>query len=105
MEHMSGPVGLPTADAITDATIAEIEQELANDGVWIDPAFARSHDISADDESAIEDAVASAQQADVKVVLVEVDPDDDRFQGSFANLTAWLQDDVGGDATYIGYGR
>jgi hypothetical protein len=92
-------------DQIDDATIAEIEQELAGDGVWIDPAFARSLDISADDETAIEDAVASAQQADLKVVLVDVDPDDDRFQGSFANLSAWLQDDIGGDATFVGYDR
>ena len=105
MEHMSGPVGLPTADAISDATIAEIEQELAGDGVWIDPAFARAHDISAADESAIEGAVASTQRADVKVVLVEVNSDDDRFHGSFANLSAWLQDDTGGDTTYIGYDR
>lgn len=94
---------VPTADAISDATIAEIEQQLAGDGVWIDPAFARSHGVSAADEAAIEDAVASAQQADLKVVLVEVDYDDARFQGSFANLSAWLQDDAGGDATYVGY--
>ena len=90
-------------DRITDATIAEIEQEMAGDGVWVDPGFANSHGISAADEAAIEEAVASASEADVRVVLVEVDSDDERFQGSFANLSAWLQDDAGGDATYVGY--
>ncbi|MCY7400550.1 MAG: hypothetical protein LH477_06280 [Nocardioides sp.] len=90
-------------DEITDSTIAEIESEMSGDGVWIDPAFARSHDISADDEARIEQAVASTQQADLTVVLVEVDTDDDRFQGSSASLSAWLQDGSGGDATYVGY--
>lgn len=90
-------------DQISDGTIAEIEQELAGDGVWIDPAFARTHDISADDEASIEQAVASAQQADLNVVLVEVDIDDERFQGSFNSLSAWLQDSSGADATYVGY--
>lgn len=92
-------------DRITDATIAEIEQEMAGDGVWVDRSFASSHDISAADEAAIVDAVAATQRSDLKVVLVEVDSDDDRFQGSFANLSAWLQDDSGGDATYVGYDR
>jgi hypothetical protein len=93
------------AEQISDGTIAEIEQELATDGVWIDPVFARSHGISTADEDRIEDAVASAQRADLKVVLVEVDSDDERFQGSFANLSAWLHDDAGGDATYVGWNR
>ncbi|RYB95075.1 hypothetical protein EUA93_12410 [Nocardioides oleivorans] len=88
---------------ITDATIAEIEQQLAGDGVWIDPAFAKGHGISAADETAIEQAVAGTQEADLKVVLVDIDYGDPRFQGSFASLTAWLQDDTGGDATYIGW--
>ncbi|GAA5124351.1 hypothetical protein GCM10023339_45690 [Alloalcanivorax gelatiniphagus] len=90
-------------DQIDDATIAEIEQELAGDGVWVDPVFAASHDVSAADEARMEEAVASAQRADVKIVLIEVDGDDERFQGSFANLAAWLQDDRGGNATYVGY--
>jgi hypothetical protein len=92
-------------DQIDDETIAEIEQELSGDGVWVDPGFAAGHDISAGDEARLEEAVASAQRAEVKVVLVEVDSDDERFQGSFANLSAWLQDDLGGDATYVGYDR
>ncbi|WP_224274369.1 hypothetical protein [Nocardioides lacusdianchii] len=92
-------------DEITDATIAEIEQELAGDGVWIEPSFATTHGISAADEARIEEAVASTGRADLKVVLVEVDSGDDRFQGSFANLSAWLHDDAGGDATYVGWNR
>jgi hypothetical protein len=94
-----------SAEQISDDTISEIEQQLASDGVWIDPSFARTHDISAADEAAIEEAVASARSADLKVVLVEVDSDDERFQGSFANLSAWLHDDAGGDATYVGWNR
>jgi hypothetical protein len=90
-------------DQITDATITEIEQQMAGDGVWIDPAFATSHGITAADEATIEDVVAQAEHASLKVVLVEVAYDDERFQGNFANLSAWLQDDTGGDATYVGY--
>lgn len=102
MEHYA----LHMADeSITDATIAEIEQEMAGDGVWIDAAFAGANDISADDEALIEQAVAAAKASDIKVVLVEVDADDDRFQGNFSSLSAWLQDDTGQDATYVGYNR
>ncbi len=91
-------------DEISDATIAEIEGELSGDGVWIDPAFARNNDISASDEARIEEAVASSERADLKVVLVEVDIQDERFQGSFSSLTAWLQDSTGGrDTTYVGW--
>ncbi|MBC2932989.1 hypothetical protein [Nocardioides sp. zg-1228] len=93
-----------SSEQISDATIAEIEQELAGDGVWIDPAFARSHDISAADEARIEDAVATAQDSNLKVVLIEVDIDDERFQGSFTSLSAWLQDSAAEpDATYVGW--
>ncbi|WP_210648931.1 hypothetical protein [Nocardioides sp. SYSU D00065] len=88
---------------ITDATIAEIEEELGGDGVWVDPGFARAHDISAADEARMEEAVASTEHAELKVVLVEVDSDDERFQGSFSSLTAWMQDTRGGDATYVGW--
>lgn len=100
MQHVT----VRTADgSITDASIAEIEQELAGDGVWIEPAFASAQGISADDEARIEQAVASAQSSDLKVVLVEVDIDDDRFQGSFSSLSAWLQDSSGADETYVGW--
>lgn len=90
---------------IDDATIAEIEQEMAGDGVWIDPVFAASHDISAAEEAAIEDAVAAAQDATLRVVLIEVDASDERFHGNFQSLAAWLHDDLGGDATYVGHER
>jgi len=93
------------SDQITDATIAEIQRELAGDGVWIDPQFAASHGISRADEARIEKAVASAEMADIKVVLTEIDMDDERFQGSVGSLSAWLHDDVGGDATYVGWER
>ncbi|GAB3031489.1 hypothetical protein GCM10011376_24760 [Nocardioides flavus (ex Wang et al. 2016)] len=92
-----------STDEITDETIAEIEQELDDDGVWIDPAFARSQGISADDEARIEEAVAQTEQADLNVVLVEVSTDDERFQGSFGSLSAWIHDGRGGDATYVGW--
>lgn len=90
-------------DQIDDATIAEIKQELSGDGVWIAPSFARAHEITAADEAAIEEAVASVRVADMKVVLVDVDHADERFQGNISNLTAWLYDDTGEDATYVGY--
>src|SRR5690606_15968497 len=73
------------------------------DGVWIDPEFARANDISETDEAFLEQAVAGGEHADLKVVLVEIDNDDPLFQGRFANLSAWLHDSVGGDATYVGH--
>lgn len=91
-------------DQITDTTIAEIEQALAEDGVWVDPGFARAFDVSEADEARLVDAVARITEADVQVVLVEVPLDDDRFTG-FSSLSAWLQDDLGGDATWIGVDR
>jgi hypothetical protein len=93
------------SEQITDETIAEIERELDGDGVWIDPAFARSQGISAEDEDEIEAAVAATDRADLNVVLVEVSTDDDRFQGSFGSLSAWIHDSRGGDATYVGWER
>ena len=92
-------------EQISDETIAEIERELDGDGVWIDPAFARSQGISAEDEDRIEAAVAATERADLNVVLVEVSTDDDRFQGSFGSLSAWIHDSRGGDATYVGWER
>lgn len=92
-------------EQISDETIAEIERELDGDGVWIDPAFARSQGISAEDEYRIEAAVAASERADLNVVLVEVSTDDDRFQGSFGSLSAWIHDSRGGDATYVGWER
>lgn len=94
-----------SSEQITDETIAEIERELDGDGVWIDPAFARSQGISAEDEDEIEAAVAATERADLNVVLVEVSTDDDRFQGSFGSLSAWIHDSRGGDATYVGWER
>ena len=87
---------------IDDATLAEIEKELQGDGVWIDPGFARTHDISAGDEAFLEKTVAEAEAVDLKMVLVDIDRDDDRFQGSFSNLSAWLHDSLGGASTYVG---
>ncbi|WP_110239336.1 hypothetical protein [Nocardioides gilvus] len=89
--------------SIDDTTLALIEEEMRGDGVWIDPAFARANDISASDEAFLEQTVAGAEHADMKVVLVEIDRDDPLFQGRFSNLSAWLHDSVGGDATYVGF--
>ncbi|WP_222928405.1 hypothetical protein, partial [Cellulomonas telluris] len=94
-----------SSEQISDETIAEIEQELDGDGVWIDPAFASSHGITADDEARIEAAVAATDRADLNVVLVEVSVGDDRFQGSFGSLSAWIHDNRGGGATYVGWER
>lgn len=88
---------------VDDEALAEIGQEMASDGVWIDPAYARANDLDAAAESRLEEAVASTEQAQMRVVLVEVDYKDDRFQGSFTSLSAWLHDDLGGDAVvYVG---
>lgn len=90
---------------IDDATLAEIEQELQGDGVWVDPAFAREHDVSAADEAALVETVATTEAADLRVVLVAVDSDDERFHGAFSNLSAWLRDGTGEDATYVGWNQ
>lgn len=90
-------------EGLDDAALAAIEHEMQGDGVWIDPAFARAHEISAADEQALEEAVASTEHADLRVLLVEVDPRDERFS-SFSQLSAWIHDSAGGDATYVGWG-
>lgn len=93
------------AREIDDTTLAEIEAELQGDGVWIDDEFAREHQITAADESRLEQVVADADHADLRMVLVEVSRDDDRFHGRISNLTAWVHDSLGGDATYVGWER
>lgn len=93
------------AREIDDATLAEIEAEMQGDGVWVDPGFAREHQVSAADEARLEQLVADADHADLRMLLVEVERDDDRFHGSFSNLAAWVHDSVGGDATYVGWER
>ena len=103
-ERTGRVVQLPTTD-IDDALLTQIEAELdeTGDGVWVAPAFAQQHGLDAADELRLEQVVTRAETADLRVVLVEVDRADDRFQGSFSQLVAWLHDDVGGDATYLGW--
>ncbi|GGD15238.1 hypothetical protein [Nocardioides daphniae] len=93
------------AREIDDTTLAKIEAEMRGDGVWIDADFAREHGISAADESRLEQLVAGADHADLRMLLVDVARDDDRFHGRAAHLVAWVQDSVGGDATYLGWER
>lgn len=93
------------AREIDDATLARIEAELTGDGVWIDPEFAREHEISAADEARLEELVAGADHADLRMLLVEVDSDDERFHGRATNLVAWVHDSLGGDATYLAWDR
>lgn len=97
-------VHLP-AQKITDETLAEIEAQFGEggDGVWISPAFARKNGISAEDEARVEAAVAGTEAAELRVLLVDVDHDDDRFNGSYTQLVSWVQDDLGGDAVYVGW--
>lgn len=87
---------------IDDETLAEIVEEMGGDGVWVHPTLAREKGISAADEARLEQVVARTDHADLRVVLVDVDYRDDRFQGNFSSLAAWLQDDLGGDAVYLG---
>lgn len=100
----SATVHLP-AQKITDETLVEIEAQFGEggDGVWISPAFARKNGISAEDEARVEAAVAETDAAELRVLLVDVDLDDDRFNGSYTQLVSWIQDDLGGDAVYVGW--
>ncbi|MGN0064636.1 MAG: hypothetical protein ACI379_10375 [Nocardioides sp.] len=88
------------AEGLDDATLALIETEMEGDGVWVDPTFAREHGIGAAEESALEQIVADSDTADLRVVLTTVRYDDDRFS-STDQLAAWMQDDLGGDATWV----
>lgn len=100
----SAPVAAPVAasGSIDDATIAEIEEQMTGDGVWIDPAFAREHGIGPEQERQLEQVVARTDAADLRVVLADVDIDDARFSRA-EQLVAWLQDDLGGEATWLLY--
>ena len=93
---------MKASTTIDDATLAEIVEEMGGDGVWVHPALAREQGISAADETRLEQVVAGAEHTDLRVVLVDLDYRDDRFQGNFTSLTAWLHDDLGGDAVYVG---
>lgn len=86
-------------EELDDATLREIEEEMAGDGVWIDPAFARTHDLGPAEEAALEQVVLDSPEADLRVVLTTVSYGD-RFN-STDQLAAWMQDDLGGDATWV----
>lgn len=90
---------------ISDDDLTEIEEQFAEggDGVWISPEFARQNQISAEDEERIEAAVAATEAADLRVLLVDVDFEDERFNGSYTQLVSWIQDDLGGEALYVGW--
>lgn len=87
---------------IDDEDLAEIVEEMGGDGVWIHPSFARTHQLTARDEARLERLVAETDVMQLRIVLVDVDFSDDRFQGDFTSLSAWVHDDLGGDAVYLG---
>lgn len=89
---------------ISDDDVAEIVEEMESDGVWVHPAYARAQGIDSAAEERLEALVAQTDFVDLRVVLVDIDFRDDRFQGNFASLSAWLHDDLGGDAVYVGVG-
>lgn len=87
---------------IGDDDLAEIVEEMGSDGVWVHPAYAREQKITAADEARLEQLVAETDSMELRVVLVDIDYRDDRFQGNFSSLSAWVHDDLGGDAVYVG---
>ncbi|WP_028659606.1 hypothetical protein [Nocardioides insulae] len=81
-----------------DATLAEIESALGQDGVWVAPEL-RS-EISPQDEHAVEQAVAGSGTPTF-VVLTEMEYADP-LTGSFDQLAALIHDDTGRDGYYLG---
>ncbi len=84
---------------ITDAQIDQIVTEVREDGVYVDPDFAREHGISASVEQDLESSVTAIEQP-TRVVLVEVEYDDPRFEDA-GQLAAWVHDEIGGAANYV----
>lgn len=84
---MSEPKVAATGErpVITDQDLARIVSDLAHDGVWVDPSFARTHDLSAADEQQLVRAVAGLERP-VRVVLVEPSYDDPEYQGQVEML-------------------
>ena len=74
---------------IDDGTLAEIEQQMAGDGVYVDPGFARENRIGPQVEARLEQAVADARAADLKVLLIL-----DDFRG-------WKRGDDWGDLDFF----
>lgn len=90
---------------IGDDDLTEIVEEMESDGVWIHPGYARAQELGDAEEARLEALVAETDFVDLRVVLVDIDPRDDRFQGNFGSLSAWVHDDLGGDAVYVGVQR
>lgn len=93
---------LARRSTVDDEDLTEIVEEMGSDGVWIHPAYARTQELTASDEARLEQLVAETDSMELRVVLVDIDYDDDRFQGNFGSLSAWVHDDLGGDAVYVG---
>lgn len=92
----------PRDTIISDESLAEIAAQFGpeGDGVWVAPDFARAHGITAADEHELAQALARTD-VEVRVLFTDVPDEDDRFAGSIDHLTAWIQDDVGGEALYL----
>lgn len=87
-------MALPATD-LTDQTMAEIATEMVGDGVWVDPVFARDHQITAEQERALESTVAATLGTDrpVRVVLLDVPPASP-FNLSQTQFVEVLRDDL-----------
>ncbi|MBS44832.1 MAG: hypothetical protein CMH83_17030 [Nocardioides sp.] len=84
---------------IDETTLAELEAELARDGVWVSPGLRQ--EVTAAEEAQIEAAVA-AQPGPTYVVLAELDYDDPLTSGRFEQLAGVVRDDTGLTGTYLG---
>lgn len=84
---------------IDEETLAQIEQELGRDGVWVSPQLRA--EVPADVERRIEAAVADASTP-TYVTLVELDPDDPLTDGRADELANYVRDDTGRSGIYVG---
>lgn len=84
---------------IDDATLAEIEDELGTDGVWVSPAL--RDEVPPDVEAQIEAAVAEASTP-TYVSLVDLDHGDPLTNGDAEQLANVIRDDTGRTGVYVG---
>ncbi|MGH3357267.1 MAG: hypothetical protein ACRDO7_00595 [Nocardioidaceae bacterium] len=84
---------------INEKALGRIEQELAQDGVWVSPSLRSTFPTRA--ERRIEKAVEQAN-AKVYVALVEIPSRHPQFHGRVKDLFATIRTDTGSDGTYVG---
>lgn len=70
----------PERPVLTEADLAQIRAEVADDGLWVAPSYAATYGFTEADEDRVEQALVGLQKP-VRVILVDPSYDDPEYQG------------------------